>query len=781
MLAYIYSLRSNLDEQKRNVEVYNAELVTAEKLIDEINAAQSEVNLYVATKDTLHHRLFKKKLALIQLTIDKLMQVSSTHSTPDETLEKIDSLLIEKGLIVTELNGVLVQKDLLENVNEFLRKYKNGQLETLFVKKQTEVKDSIVTKSPPKKGFWRKVGTLFSSKAEQDTTKISSQKSEESRSHKKEKKNDDLSKVKRFVQQASSDYIMQLVEIEDRVSDLVAADQEISFKISTLLINYYSQIIHNRFDEIHASDTLIRKNNNYTIAGGIVALIQIIISLITILRNVNKGKQARIDLENANKRIRQVMESRHQLLLSISHDIKTPLNSIMGNLDMQKEQGTVGAPYVNSMINSGKHILALLDNLLGFSSIEQGKLAVQFSPFHLFALGVEIRDMFVPLCEKKNLVFDCKFQFDRNLVLNSDSLKLKQIMINILSNAVKYTVKGRVSLSINFENDMLSLKIEDTGVGIPKDQLDKIFEPFVRIRDNSVLAEGMGFGMYVVKGLLAMFGGTIEVDSQQGVGSKFLLSIPAQKIAEPDSSGDSRKILIIDDDPALLLTLQAMVGQLKHEARICVNMDELERLLPDIAQYDLVITDMEMGAFSGLDSLEKIRRFSATIPVVLMSARSELQEEQVGRMGFSACLPKPISIDVLSVLIGRVPQAKIQTVPGQDVLCRSSQFDTLSEMFGTDKKTIAEILTAFALSSRKDVLDLLELVKKDDFEAAQQKCHKMLSMFMQVDPHNQIIPILKKMDSSRGHNGIYPDWKNAIREVIQATNLLIDKMENYLK
>ena len=174
------------------------------------------------------------------------------------------------------------------------------------------------------------MGDLFSSKTATDSLKVKSQETAETKTKNSlQRQKDELgAKIKKYVSRASHDYISQLVGIENKVNDLITADQEISAKISSLLISYYSQIIHSRFEEIHRSDTLIRQNNNYTLIGGLIALIPIIVSLITILHNVNKGKRARLDLENANARIRDVMDSRHQLLLSVSHDIKTPLNWI---------------------------------------------------------------------------------------------------------------------------------------------------------------------------------------------------------------------------------------------------------------------------------------------------------------------------------------------------------------------------------------------------------------------------------------------------------------------
>ncbi len=781
MFVYIYSFRNNLDEQKRNIELYSNELQAAESLINQVNKTQSEVNLFVVTKDSAYKNKFIANLSQIRLSIDSLKS-KSVISSHGNTLEMIDSLLSKKGDIVVLLNEALAQKDLLENINAFLKHYRPNDLNSLLTNRQIQRQDTIIAQAPKKKSFWKKMGDLFTSKTAADSLKIKSQETEETKTKNSlQREKDEVAlKIKKYVQRASFNYIAQLVGIENKVNDLITADQEISTKISSLLINYYSQIIRTRFEEIHRSDLLIRQNNNYTVIGGLIALVPIIVSLITILHNVNKGKRARLDLENANARIREVMESRHQLLLSISHDIKTPLNSIMGSLDLNKGGGTMNPFSVNSMHNSGKHILSLLDNLLGFSSIEQGKLTLQNVPFHLYELCAELQEMFVPLCEKKNLRFDTQFNFDRDLVVDADSLKLKQIIINLLSNAVKYTLKGGVKLSVSYNDKNILVLVQDSGVGVAKDKLYKIFEPFVRIEENNSIAEGSGFGMYVVKGLVELFGGTIKADSFVGKGTTFSLVIPADAVTSDNTQRKTKHVLLVDDDPALLLTLKSMTLQLGHQADTCQSIDDLKKRIPSIGKYDLVLTDMEMGASSGLDSLENIRPVNADIPVILMTARTEINYEQVKLMGFTGCLPKPISLDVLSILLGESENEK-GTLVAEKADDKKVRFAELSQMLGNDKDAIAGVLSAFVDNSQNDLAELRRAAKVADFEIAQQKCHKMQSILMQINPDNQSIDLLKKMDSSRNaEQKSYKGWKDDVESIVKSVEELVADIKQYL-
>lgn len=780
LLAYIYSFRADLDRQKKNIELYSIELKTAESIIHQVEKAQSNVNLYAATKDASYRNNYIKNIAYIRVIVDSL-RMKNMNPSDERTLKTLDSLLLMKGTVVSQLNEALAEKNLLVDINQFLRNYKPKELNSFFARqRQVERQDTVMIRKAPKKSFLKKVGALFSSKTDADSVKVKSRKVDETSPNRitVRAQNEIAGKIRRYVQQASSDYITQLSTIDNRVNELVTADQQITTKISSSLINYFTELIHARYDEIHRSDELIKQNNNYTLIGGLIALIPIVFSFVTILNNVNRGKRARVALEKANARIREVMESRHQLLLSVSHDIKTPLNSIMGNLDLNKNGKIITESDVNSMQNSGKHILSLLDNLLGFSSIEQGKMALQPTSFHLYELCSEIQEMFIPLCQKKNLHFYADFDFDKHLIVNTDNLKLKQIIINLLSNAVKYTVKGDVKFKVAYKDNNISVLVKDSGVGVAKDQLNKIFEPFVRVEENNKIAEGSGFGMFVVKGLVELFGGSINANSEVAKGTEFSVQIPASSII-PDSSGDKiKQILLVDDDSALLLTLKSMTEKLGHKADVCLSMDELKKNLPEIGKYDVVLTDMEMGTHSGLDVLELVRKVNADIPVVLTTARSEIKEEQVKMMGFSSCLPKPISLDVLSILLGQFKHAEKNV----NEIVEEKPFSSLKELFGDDENAMRDVLLMFKENSQNDIAELANILQNKDFDTAQHKCHKMLSMFMQVDATNSAIPLLKKMDFSRSDaQKSYEGWENDVRAIVEATGNLIEEINGYLR
>ncbi len=324
-------------------------------------------------------------------------------------------------------------------------------------------------------------------------------------------------------------------------------------------------------------------------------------------------------------------------MLATSHDIKSPLNSIIGYLDFIDEHQAE----VSSMKNSAKYILALLENMLNFSSIEQGSLSVTTSEFNINEVITELCEMFKPLAEAKQLKFDCN-RLETDIVV-SDEMKLRQILINLVSNAIKYTAKGGVSVSVCVDNEksratcnnaFLKIEVSDTGAGIDEKDMDKLFKPFVRVEKNNSMAKGSGYGMFVVKGLIELLGGTINVVSKVNEGTTFIVSVPVLLPAESSFKDrqnhiSCKRIVVFDDEPDVVEVVANMLASIGIE----VVEDD----------YDCILTDMDMCQITGLDVLSSANG----IPVVLMSGRGDITEESAKNDGFAAFIPKPVTIEGL--------------------------------------------------------------------------------------------------------------------------------------
>lgn len=752
VFIYFYTNWKNIDSKKKTIEEYNEQLVQISELIYSVNQAQAEVNLFIITEKRNHLNEFQEQAKNINLRIDSLKN-SQYDFGIDTILTEITELLKRKEKSIILLNKQFSFTNPIDSLSRELTDFSSS-----LQKEQPDSLQTIIIESskPAKKGFWRRLGSVFSPNKEikADTTIISVPVDTTPTVP------IDTLQVSRIIRQARVNYKQQMAAIENQINSVVLADQNITSRITELLIQLYNKIIQTRMEELDEDEELLRKNNIHAlIVGGGIALFLILVFIILILHYVNKGYSARKALEQENDRTRQLMESRHKLLLTVSHDVKTPLNSMLGYIELYRKQGILTTKEITPLNSSGSHILALLNNLLEFSSLEKGSITLVNRNFSPFELCSELCAMFIPLTNKKSLTFVYHIDFVTNLTLYSDCLRIRQILTNIISNAIKYTIEGSISFNASYKNKTLEFRISDTGVGIPADKQQDLFKPFTRIEENNVLDEGNGFGLYVVKGLIELFKGDMQFQSEPGKGTTITISLPVQESKLVEINQSARQILLIDDDSVYLDMLSGLCQQLGHQVKICINRSEFNKEVLNLHTYDCILTDMEMGSFTGKEVLKRTREINKEIPVILITGRQDFNQSLLLSDGFTDYLLKPITLNGLHSLIG----GKI----GKE------QINNASGLFGQGEKEIRPLMEDFIMVTVNHLILLKETMNEDNFEKAQYLCHKMLPMFLQLDAPSDITQILKHMDSLRGVEK--PDEKTW--EQIQ---LLIDRIEKYL-
>jgi CheY-like chemotaxis protein len=461
------------------------------------------------------------------------------------------------------------------------------------------------------------------------------------------------------------------------------------------------------------------------------------------------------------------------LLLSVSHDIKTPLSSILGYVEVLDKTGN--EKEINSIQQSADHILNLLNNLLEFSSLEQGKLKVSYEAFNFKQLCDETTEMFESIARHKNLQFNYEPNIESSCAILSDRLKIKQILSNLISNGVKYTLEGSVTFKARMGRNLVVFDIIDTGVGIPQDKLEEVFKPFVRIETYNQFAEGSGYGMSVVKGLVDLLGGEIHIDSEVGKGTHFEVRIPVGEVEqqpeakdEQDNNKKSLNILIIDDDNTLLSVIDNMLHRLGHQAIPCRSMNDLDNALLQIKDYDYILTDSEMGAVTGNDILYLVKEVDTTIPIILMTGRIEYTNEKAKEEGFDGFLQKPFNLKQLESLFGSVATSENEEETAYP------DFPAFSEMMGNDKEAITDILRVFVQSTADDLVTMNTLIEQSDFAEMQSLCHKMLPMFKQLERDTTFLARMNAMRGKGETEADYPTWKDDATQFMAQTDELMD-------
>lgn len=711
-VIYLNNLRGEFTSKKDNIEVRHDILSFTNELVYTVSESQSYSGLYLLSKNRSYITKYREAMVRVNVLLDTLSVLK-----PEEELRfmKIDSLLSEQSKNFTKLNKQLSATNPAQHLTDKLKSYTPPEKDDTLI--LNVISDTLLNEVP-KKSFIRRLGEVF--KPGKDSVKmVVSQRVDTIRANMPDSLEYMYVEVEDIARQTAEVYEKSLKDIERQVSKLITVDKSISGEILTLLMDLQRETLDGTLNIIEDSKASIERNYLYSVIGAVIALVLILFVILMIFTDLGKGYRAKMELQLANDKIKRTMESRHTLLLSVSHDIKTPLSSIVGYLDMMGKSSDVA-----SMKNSASHILAMLENLLEYSSLEKGSYNITPSEFDVLSMAEEIYDMFSPLANAKGI----ELRYDApHVFVKGDMTKIKQVVVNLLSNAVKYTKEGEISLIIRVDSDKLKITVKDSGAGIPARYIDNLFTPFTRVEENNNMASGTGLGLFVVKGIVDQMKGDISVISQVGMGSAFDIVIPAEFVSNGFSENihtiipeGLKRIKIIDDDPAMLRVVSMLVSKLGH--------------IPDDDKFDIIITDMEMGDISGIDILKG----AGDIPVILMTGSSEFSLSKALGLGFAGYLSKPISLNSLKSLIG--------------------EGETFESSFGEEFDEIKNVLMN---SSRENMEQLRFAYDTLDYDKAQFICHKMLPSFIEL---GYSVEELVRMDMNKG--AAYELWRDDVNKIL---------------
>ncbi len=366
-----------------------------------------------------------------------------------------------------------------------------------------------------------------------------------------------------------------------------------------------------------------------------------------------------LELRMANDALIDATEAKDTFLASMSHELRTPLNSIIGfsGIMLQGLAGPLNDEQSKqlAMVNSaGHHLLALVNDVLDLVKIEAGQTSLSLQTVRVADVLDSVEGTIRPLADDKHLALRCELTGDLASIV-TDRRRLEQILLNLLSNAIKFTDDGSVSLTVSTDDDVVRFEVTDTGIGIPHESLDRIFDEFVQIdRSDLLRPEGTGLGLPISRRLAALLGGRIVARSEVGIGSSFVLELPqraAGPLAEqPQPDTDTCTVLVVDDDAHARGIVSRILAAKGYRA---IEAADGEQGLAAVAKYhpDCVLLDLVMPRLDGWAVLERLRDDPATadIPVICTSIIDE--GEQGVAKGFAGYLVKPINPSGLVALL----------------------------------------------------------------------------------------------------------------------------------
>jgi PAS domain S-box-containing protein len=379
-------------------------------------------------------------------------------------------------------------------------------------------------------------------------------------------------------------------------------------------------------------------------------------------------QERNVELLGAKALAERANSSKSDFLSSMSHELRSPLNAILGFAQLM--QTDVPAPTgdqkesIGQILQAGRHLLKLINEILDLARIESGKLALSLEPVLLDEILDECQGMVDGLAQKRGIRISF-VRFDAPCHVHADRTRLKQVLINLLSNAIKYNHdNGTVKVTCDAGRPgRVRLRIEDTGAGLSAEKLAQMFQPFNRLGQEAGAEEGTGIGLVVAKQLVELMGGTIGVESTVGAGSTFwfeltVAAVPQETVEHGErqarnrlpvrSGAPVRLLLYVEDNPANLKLVQKLVARRPDLELLCASTGESGVALALERLPEVILMDINLPGISGIEAMEILRREPATarIPVVAISANAMPHDIEKGlQAGFLRYLTKPIDVD----------------------------------------------------------------------------------------------------------------------------------------
>ncbi|HLN52523.1 MAG TPA: ATP-binding protein [Lentimicrobium sp.] len=837
VLTAAYFVRENeriLRRTLNNLSEPEERLTLLHDVLTIIPEAENNLRYFALTGSSQHYVDYEYLIDSVESNIRKLTNNYHNDASTKTQLDSISLLLKQRKQIIAAYIQIRSERESFDFTKLAYNKVREEATDSVLRQKTTSTTiitvydtlppDSITVKNKDDKekgGLFTKIKKVFSKKEEpagesqstsvsvvKSTTKIQTDTAKISPV--------DTSRIKDLQKELSKIKQLDLNNynrLREKELNLLSNSSLIIDQITDIFKKLERSIIEE--NEMSSFRARLNASESLFIIGvvSLVSLLLIMLLIILIMISIRKNNRYRKELILANIQANELAKVKEEFLSNMSHEMRTPLNAIIGFTDLLIDTNLAQEQkrYLNAVMQSSRHLLDTVNDILDLSKLVAGKFQIEKRPFNFWEVMKDTLSPFELQAREKGLDFLTACNDETDLLLMGDALRLRQILYNLISNAIKFTNYGSISVKCTVERSnntaLLEIVIEDTGIGIPKDMHESIFEDFQQVETSSARTYGgSGLGLAISRRLARLHHGDIKVESSPGEGSRFILhiryeisqenpQIDTQAIEVIRTELKNKNLLVIDDDPFSIM-LSKIIGE-KNEMNVQIAEDGFKAIdLIDELKFDLIMTDLQMPGVTGRDIIKFIRTHSdkkvSSLPVLAFTANKlDRFDEKLLAEGFNEVIQKPFLEDELIERIyfyvsgksrnsGHYPVKTPDETPSPEELASGKvrqpmeySLDQVKLFSGGHADQERKIIESFIQSATNSLKEMKTAIKDQNYADIKNVAHRTLTAY-QLLKVNDCVQILEKLDKL-DLNDVAPESITRLLEELESKNTRLFK------